>query len=65
MLATLAHVQFAIGNGERVLGRRDVPAAPAAPNQRARVEYRPYDEVRKAFEELERRHARGKIVLKP
>lgn len=45
VLAALAHLQFAVENAERVLGRRDVPAAPAAPNQEAWVEYQPYGVV--------------------
>ncbi|MBB5782991.1 aldehyde dehydrogenase family protein [Nonomuraea jabiensis] len=45
VLATLAHLQFAIANAERVLGRRDVPAAPVAPNQRAWIEHHPYGVV--------------------
>jgi len=45
VLATLAHPRFAIDNAERVLGCRDVPVAPVAPNQRARVEYHPFGVV--------------------
>jgi aldehyde dehydrogenase (NAD+) len=45
VLGTLGHLQFAIDNAERVLGRRDVPAAPVAPNQRAWVENHPYGVV--------------------
>ena len=45
VLATVSHLQFAIENAERVLGARDVPAAPVAPNQHAWVEYQPYGVV--------------------
>jgi aldehyde dehydrogenase (NAD+) len=45
VLALLQHLQFALGNAERVLARRDVPAASVAPNQRAWVEYHPYGVV--------------------
>lgn len=45
VLATVGHLQFAIDNAERVLGRRDVPASPTAPNQRAWIEHHPYGVV--------------------
>jgi succinate-semialdehyde dehydrogenase/glutarate-semialdehyde dehydrogenase len=45
VLAVLQHLQFAIADAERVLGRRDVPAPPTAPNQRAWLEYVPYGVV--------------------
>ncbi|SDT53406.1 aldehyde dehydrogenase family protein [Actinoplanes derwentensis] len=45
VLATLQHLQFAIGNAERVLGRRDLPAGPITGNQRAWVEHQPYGVV--------------------
>jgi succinate-semialdehyde dehydrogenase/glutarate-semialdehyde dehydrogenase len=45
VLAVPQHLQFALDNAEDVLGRHDVPAAPAAPNQRAWVEYLPYGVV--------------------
>lgn len=42
VLAVLAHLQFVIGNAERVLGRRDVPSAAG---EDAWVEYQPYGVV--------------------
>lgn len=45
VLGTIGHLQFVLGNAERVLGRRDVPAAQAAPNQQAWIEYQPYGVV--------------------
>jgi succinate-semialdehyde dehydrogenase / glutarate-semialdehyde dehydrogenase len=45
VLAVLQHLRFAIGDAERVLGRRDVPAPPTASNQRAWLEYVPYGVV--------------------
>ena len=45
VLGAIAHLQFAIDNAPRVLGRRDVPAAHAAPNQIAWTEHQPYGVV--------------------
>jgi len=45
VLGTIGHLQYVLGNAERVLGRRDVPAAQAAPNQQAWIEYQPYGVV--------------------
>lgn len=45
VLAVLEHLQYAIDNAERVLGRRDVPATATMPNQRAWVEYQPHGVV--------------------
>ena len=45
VLGILEHVQYAIENAERVLGRREVPGSPTVPNQRAWVEYQPYGVV--------------------
>ena len=45
VLAALSHLEFVTANAERVLGRNDVPSAPATPNQRAWVEYLPYGVV--------------------
>ena len=45
VLGILEHVQYAVENAERVLGRREVPAAATVPNQRAWVEYQPYGVV--------------------
>ncbi|MEU4488536.1 aldehyde dehydrogenase family protein [Streptomyces purpurascens] len=45
VLGTLEHLQYAADNAARVLGRRDVPASPTTPNQRAWVEYQPYGVV--------------------
>ncbi|QQM38096.1 aldehyde dehydrogenase family protein [Streptomyces liliifuscus] len=45
VLGILEHVQYAVENAERVLGRRDVPDSPTVPNQRAWVEYQPYGVV--------------------
>ncbi|MGW7132472.1 aldehyde dehydrogenase family protein [Streptomyces bobili] len=45
VLGILEHVQYAIDNAERVLGRREVPGSPTTPNQRAWVEYQPYGVV--------------------
>jgi succinate-semialdehyde dehydrogenase/glutarate-semialdehyde dehydrogenase len=45
VLGTIGHLQYALDNAERVLGRRDVPAAQAAPNQQAWIEYQPYGVV--------------------
>ena len=45
VLGILEHVQYAVENAERVLGRREVPDSPTVPNQRAWVEYQPYGVV--------------------
>jgi succinate-semialdehyde dehydrogenase/glutarate-semialdehyde dehydrogenase len=45
VLGTIAHLQFVLDNAERVLGRRDVPAAQAAANQQTWTEYQPYGVV--------------------
>ena len=45
VLGLVAHLTFSLGHAERILGRRDVPATPSMPNQRAWVEYRPYGVV--------------------
>lgn len=45
VLGILEHVQYAIENAERVLGRREVPGSHTVPNQRAWVEYQPYGVV--------------------
>lgn len=45
VLGILEHVQYAIENAERVLGRRDLPGSHTVPNQRAWLEYQPYGVV--------------------
>ncbi|MEV0219820.1 aldehyde dehydrogenase family protein [Streptomyces sp. NPDC050704] len=45
VLGILEHVQYAVENAERVLGRREVPGSRTVPNQHAWVEYQPYGVV--------------------
>ncbi|MFI1034520.1 aldehyde dehydrogenase family protein [Streptomyces sp. NPDC020951] len=45
VLGILEHLQYALDNAERVLGRREVPDSLTVPNQRAWVEYQPYGVV--------------------
>jgi aldehyde dehydrogenase (NAD+) len=45
VLGTIQHLQFAISNAERVLGRHDIATGPTTANQRAWVEYQPYGVV--------------------
>lgn len=45
VLGILEHVQYAIENAERVLGRRELPGSHTVPNQRAWLEYQPYGVV--------------------
>ncbi|MER7164903.1 aldehyde dehydrogenase family protein [Micromonospora sp. NPDC000207] len=45
VLSVVGHLTFVLDNVERVLGRREVPAAAATPHQRAWVEHLPYGVV--------------------